>query len=61
MAKARQIQKIVKTIPQNEFPVSIVFVVVLIAVVELYAPPVTIKLELVSYLPPIALFSSEDL
>lgn len=61
MAKARQKQKIVTTMPHNEFSVSIVFVVVLIAVVELYAPPVTIKLELVSYLPPIALFSREDI
>lgn len=37
-----------ETIPQNKFSESIVFVGVLIAIVELYDRPVTIKLEMVS-------------
>lgn len=48
MAKARQKQKIEKTMPHNEFSVSILFVVVLIAIVELCDRPVNIKPEPVS-------------
>lgn len=45
----KKIKKIKKeTIPQAEFSESIVFVVVLRAIVELCDRPVTIKLELVS-------------
>lgn len=47
VAKARQTQKIKKTITPNEFSESKVFVVVSIELVKLYDRPVTIILELV--------------
>lgn len=48
LTKARQEQKIKKTITPNEFSVSILFEVALIAIVELSVCLMTIKLELVS-------------